>query len=494
MPVFTFDQWVREIGDDDDELAGSSLPNGAFTASNMMRYRTGLFGPRPGMKKQTISQQTSGDVVFLDALPSSSGTIIWGLNSSTSVKYFNMVAGNEGTVGTLNNAASPGGQWTAPDDPTLKVVLSGAGGIYDIDGSGVTGLTASFGTGGDAVGFYRGRLFGVDVGNKNRVHFSDIADRSTWDNFDYFEPSEAGSVYGYIPVQDTLYIQTEQMLWALDGSPISGRLRLLGNFGLARGLWPRTNLAEGVAAHEFTREPLIIRDRQVVRPAPYLRTFLSSAGGMRYDINYRGTIFGTLHYYSGTAPHAVLRYEGLWTKHSLGVEPNFSVLNRSAGLSDNQGEDIARIFNNDASNAALYWLFLSLDRPGLTSDTWANVGDNSSTPNTNTWSTAVITPEGGARVRVRKLRIWFQKWNTGSATNEGFTVEVETLGDPNASSYSRTASTHQFSEAVSDGSDMVDYYVGDQGWGTSFRLNFTGVHGVAFRRVVVYYDAEDDRP
>jgi len=493
--VFTFDRWEREIGADDAEALGRDMPNGAFTALNMMRYRTGLFGPRPGIKTITVTSMTAGDAVWFDAATAHQ-TFYWGLQGGTAVKSALAQGSAETALGAVGGNQTRAA--SQPDRISGRILLTNDGdGVYEISAA-VTALDTTYGDDGYTVAAYRDRVYSPDGTNQYEVYYSAAGDSTTWAATQFFAVGEDGTIYNLSVIADSLYIQKEQALYILDGSPISGRLRRLGDFKLERAGFIRTNGHVGYGANEVSGDPIMIRDRRARRIAPWMRDYFPSTNNrsLRYDVNDRGTVFGTLANENTNDDTGILSYEGLWTVHTFGVDINFSAMANVdvVGTAYPESEDVAVIVNNDGSDPAFYTFNPSLDRPGNTGDNWATVGDASTTPESATWSTGILDLGDGARFIVRKVRVWFQKWDTGSGTAEGFTLGVDAIGDPNASSYTSSSTTQAFSEAATDGNDVQEYLFGEQGYGTACQLNFTGVHGVAFRKIKVYYDVERDEP
>ncbi|MCX7621189.1 MAG: hypothetical protein N2037_10150, partial [Acidimicrobiales bacterium] len=140
------------------------------------------------------------------------------------------------------------------------------------------------------------------------------------------------------------------------------------------------------------------------------------------------------------------------------------------------------------------------DRPAFTSDTYANVGDDSSTPFTECWfETPEWWAEEGHQVRVQKVIVDYVGWNTGSSANNRIDVQVTSLRPWDTSGVSSSATKTLLdspgsSFSTSGTTGRAEGLFGDQGFGGGFKVRLSNLRGVAIRAVSVLLAEEARRP
>ena len=513
MSTVVYDDFRRgEFGDLGPRLAGQMGP-GWFTGKNVMRYRSGLVGPRPGLREWTITGGTLPNGLVRCLFWSQAGfedtfvvigTAARMLRPDHSAEELDIVSDfGGGTIPSGETAALHGqhrtdGNW---------VIVPGVG-LYkaDIDGDTVTTITTTIT--GRAIQFNRARLLAADGSTTPyRTWFSDAGNETNWDDFnDYFDGTYFNAITGYYELRNGLIIaQSTPHLEMVTGT-------IGTSSSVLRRISTHTAPMDPMAAASVGGELLVMMGRN--------RTYPEMFNGATWEslrhLSYQGDDWKLYSPTNSDKPaNCVLPLESGWDwiilSGTTGTGENKALLqwddSRSYHTFEADVRGFGRVFANgavlltdggDAAAPPKFWSWEpGLGRPGFTSDVQSSVGDDSDTP----LDAYLYFPEewdkAGREILVRGLVIDFTKWATGASATNHFEVTVEAFrryGD----SAVVTSTVQTFDEAgasaTTDGvKARVHMHFGDQGYGGGFRVKIDDIRGVAFESIVALTETRDSR-
>jgi len=509
--TIVYDDWSKgEFG----TMNPAKAPNGSWTGTNVVAYRNNRIGPRPGLKEVTPSTS-----------PSKNGPLL-GLGFSPVAQTHNRpiffiledrVYAFDPTDATTLQSATPD-LTVAPTDTDSQVVLSkescrliGDEVYFTIDNDSAYRLnlrtTAASGAGsqpvltritdsdpegaGTDIELHRDRMFVCNGGV--RVFYSDAATFGTWGAGSFFDVGAAYRIISMLSFRDALVFFTQSGVWAMTGSsPADGTFRRV-----AESLSPLDKGAiitnDSIIYIPASRNaPVIFNgsfgDEESLLHLDAWKTTSSAAYGVQSYGN-RDVLF-----LSGTNGDLLWRKEGAWTVHDLEV---------SAGpwITRYFDDNVLIAYEGTSSvDPKFYMLAMNLDRPAFTSDTWAQPGDDSTTPLTASFTLPDYQAPEGKEVRVRSVTVDYVKYRTGSATTNNIDMSVTTMFRENLPGTADSAESPRtiFNEAgtaTAAGTSgttaraVARGFAG--GFGGSYRLSFSDLRGVAIDRVVVEIEEMD---
>lgn len=436
----TFRGWEGgEYGLLDPGVAGRSDKQ-MFTGSNVMLYRTGLLGPRPGIKEVAFTTPPAGVPVGGGAYFSATDVVFWGLlktgASAYNVYNYNVTAGTVSAAyaqtdalptALTHNVAPGGGAGTA-----TFVNLVGHG-LYQLDHVGADVHLVSTSPSGDVVGAYGVRMI---ANNAQTLWYSDANAWSTIGALSYIEISGFSNSF-YAPFRDGLIIGTSGGIFnILTG--VLGATAVIRE--LSRGGGPSNPFAALRTAddkiwywNQTDRFPSMFNGAIHKRYDHLLLDEVSSGAAWVGAIPQRAMAacdwVGTddwVTYGHGTVD-TLMYLNKIMSQHDLGTT---YVPGAAFPLGD------AHLLLCPASSAlattgtpkAYYFAPGLHDRPAFTSDTTAQPGDGSDGPLYAWFETPEWWDDQGHEVRVVQVIVDYTGWDTGAAgDNVGFQVEVTTL-------------------------------------------------------------------
>lgn len=489
-----------------------------FTGTNVVRYRTGLIGPRPGLKAITIASMPTGTIQGLGLAVNTSGTGPW---------FWVCIGGSFYRVdvgaGTVSSAYTGTGPATivrpladAYAGTTSYVAVQGdAPYLLNHVAASVTAITSD--ADGSVIAWYDvNNTFRLFANSGNRVFFSSTYPGwTTWDPASYFDVGTALEITGLAGFRDGILISKasgEQFIYSgVPGATVStaGTIRRLSKAGGPRAqAWGLTlegnmqwyighrkdfpssfngalhadldwlNFTGGVAADDSTVTP-----------------------GFRFlPIAYLGVdTFMVLSGQTGTgAANRVLEYSGgIFTYHTWGTNIDPWGVCLADNAAEAVGQSTKSMLLGKGSTGAYYHYSPGLDRPGFTGDTLAQPGDASTTPLNADLGGLVHWSEDGSEIRPAEIVVLYRGWNTGSATNNGFKVQVTSLNrsDPTNATLGALANTEQTVVDIAgtsfstSGTDARAVVIPTELWGTGFQVDINDLRGVAIDRVFVRLDS-----
>lgn len=494
LKAVTFDKWDQDYGDRGARWAAGEGP-GWYTALNMWKYDNGAIGPRPGLKKYTLTSAPNGNVRALGYYAETPricyvvGTGLYSFNPVTMTSQAVVTA-----TGTLNAGTEPvafGGYLSADMYLTHRDDTS-----YTWN-QGTNTLAAIFGSpGGRCMVRYQDRFYVGDTGagQEQRVAFSNAADFATWDWLSYFDVDYDYNIFSLHAGSSRLIIHSSQNVWVMTGTPGTNSLRQVlraGGVGLREGTYavvPDGDEYWFVCANKFspgwTNAALYDTVRyDMLKLDSSTRMFGSPAEPTMLMLG---------------VTNQLIRHNDTWTRHSWGETLAVVATDWGSGEATNQGYFVITTTPGASAPADFYCFDANNStRPGFTSDTYSNVGDGSSTPETMYLYTSEVLSKDGSELTVREVKVDFTKWATGSASTNHFDIKVRATALYDTSG-SRDSQTEAFDEAGTSATttgveQRANFTFGDQGSGAGFQIRLDNIRGCAIRAIHVIYDESPGR-
>ena len=505
-----FDDFSRgEFGDLGPRLS-TDLGPGWFTGKNVMKYRNGAVGPRPGLRQWTRNG-TWPDGVLHAMQPSSNATELTGVLIGTKPKLINrsfsllelgiVVEFDDDDIPepttwpTVGQHRTDGDWFLVPDD-----------GLYKADHAldTVVPVAGAAGLDGRAFRFYRDRQLLSDGAT---TYYSGPG-TAGWDSFDdFFTGSSFNPVAGFFPLRNGIVIpQATPNLDYVTGTIGTGSEVL-------RQVSSRTGPLDPYGCASIGTEFLVMMGRGL----PYPMLYNGAVWEELRHLPYAGPAGSTTSQTNGAVPahHVVdLEYDQAWMILSgltaAGAE-NRMLLDwdscRSYHTWEVEVSPFARRYENglvmlsDGGDVSappeFYAWFPELDRPGFVDDDYSRPGDVSDTPLDAYLHMPASPAPQGKEWMVKAAIVDFRKWDTGAEETNHFDVTVDAIrrygyGAP------VTSAVQTFDEAgstaVPEGVDArVHLGFGDQGWGGEFQLKVDNLRGCAIRSIEVIIEERDAR-
>lgn len=599
---FVFEGWEDgEYGDKPPEIASFK----AYTASNMIRYRQGLLGPRPGLAAVPISGNVAGRV--------------WGFHAPTTVNAALCMVIEDTVYRTPSDfditltAVAGGPHLTATPTSVVPFTVISSGSEtyfsspgqqsfhYDVVNDAITEILWDTTTaiGPVAIKGYRDRLYMGGVPSGGPVSFYQLAysDAAAFTNIpaiNFISVGYDSAIYVLEGLGNNLVIGTRLSWWALVGGTPSGTLRQIYtadppgkqstvvNYQGLLWYWaqgyvggPENGGENGEARLSFTNGTVFDTDEynhlalaglKFGLALPKVDAIYFSSDEARalvrmhdawsfldFEVETTGPIAGVndatrvVHVANdrGTSEVesiTIAATGGTWdltcdagtitdipwdvtleqlqslvffgltggcdvTAGTAGVDFVLTFVGSNQGLARNVVIDDTNATGGTvtsttttagaASEADYYQLRLDLERPGFVDGFLENPGDDSNTPIDAYMRTKIVRAPEGQEVRVRKVIVELQKWNTGVTTN-GFTIEVDTYDRVGTDSYATESiawsEAGSVAPATAEGeSDKIQKNFGSKGYGSGFRVGIVDVVGCAIRRIIAEVDVNPAR-
>ncbi len=496
-------------GGDYGRLENWRAPKNSFSATNMLVYRTGELGVRPGVRNVTPGAVGVGAVHTFGRYPASLSTVFYG--QGTAVRYFDAVQG--ATLSTGINAFTGTPNRTHMDDAgnTVYIATTTENG-YSFNAGTLTSLSNM--PDAQAIALYGDRLAVVPTSAQNTVVFSAAASFNNWTisagNAVSITVGDSDPITALFAQRTHLAILKKNSgLYILTGTPGTNEsLRLVARFTGPVSSWSagrtmaddriwyaptnqqQMSVFDGTNQQLQDNYPLSLYSELAERAVVPLR--LDDQSGAAFVVEANAGL--------GSANEVWLRTRGIWTRHTFGVAVSSQVATAGVGFPQDGSSDVSRIrygsmlvFTDEGSALAApnFWSWVPyMDRPGLEvspfSTSAERCGDASATPVTGSALLAEQRDREGREIQVRGVIVDFRSWNTGGDENNHFDLTVNTLNSYESATpiSSGTVSFDEDPAQSSLAGDVRSKYfsVGDQGRGAAFNLELTNVRGVAFQR------------
>lgn len=508
-----FDSWsAGNAGRLDPGMA----PQNAWYGRNVHMYNSGLIGPRWGLKSLAVTVSGGGSIT-VPVANGPKGFATLGSNALVTADktYMIPLTGLEAGAGVATPfAAYPvtPSKWVtyvAQTDSMIFALVDNA--LYRHNTSGMT--TTAVTTPSPFSFIRRWNLYcvGVDSVTPYRLWFSQITsggfDFSVWPVGNYLDVGDSEPITAIVPVYNTLFVGKRSGWWAITGvigTSSAIRQATSGDGPVdARGAgatadnrivyWPRSY---NPALFNGSRSSLLL-DHVVPTFNPLAAQAVMAAPTGRTNI------FG---YDNGATSSVILFAEaGGASYHDLGVTlagyaPD--VIENGYGISTPGTILAAKKSTTAGETLQLYAWNIDADRPPIASDTLGSLGDGVNTPVDAYLQTRAWFDPQGRDVRVRSVQVRYRAWKIGSNATEasklmsGFGISVETLSpyDDRSSTSPEQHARVAWNEVSTSGSDLIARFaIGDQGFGSGFRINVTDMRGIAIRDIVVGLDVRSQR-
>lgn len=500
----------------------AKVPNNMFDARNMLVYKDGSLGPRPGLRAFALGRTVADAVYACDTQQNGFYT------SKNKLVYLEKNPGvSTGTMRTADTsgAPSPTASFSTTKLPPLGWpaiirhktsgtnyihipgnVYSGDGGTYQYQNTGATDKM----TDASVTGVPYGARMVRSEWQSMRIYYSNANDFYTWPATSYIDlvspQADTSSLGGVVFIDEQknhLTIVDSYGRWfILTGVPgVNDTLRLVATdlvqpppYGISSfvtagkdiyALSPVNDFPvrfDGVNLEQLTYLSMSPADPKESYAANYdfahnaIKAFLGADSSSPF--------------FARRSDGAMLGLNnGAWGLHTFGVSTS------AAWCSDGRG--LVYGFSTFMSGASppqtAHVMDLSINRPAFTSDLNAQPGDLSNTP-LNAWVTlAEFWSESSDPIRVSEVVVDFIRYNTG-VNNNGFNVKVEALGRGGSGVGNGTQTqvwTDPGSNSTTAGvADRVRVPFGNQGAGAGWRVSVEAVVGVKLRQIIVN-DTED---
>lgn len=500
-------------GGDYGRLENWRAPKNTFSGENMLVYRTGELGVRPGLRDVSPTGLANGEVAALG------GRGVLGspwFAQGTALRYF--TPGVTGAVSTASGSFDAEVFTVFADGTTSTAYLAtdNTTGIYTFQGTTLAQLANSMSA--QAIALYGDRLAVVPRSATNTVVFSGAADFDNWTisagNAVSITVGDDTAITALIAQRGHLVILKQNQAYILSGTPGTNEsLRLIGRInGPSEAnaaaktydletVWYPDSLNNVPTSFDGSRASQA--DSIALPPTPSDTSVIATPGD---DTN--GVLFITEPTASlGATRRVWLRNNGRWTQHTFGVTitdqatVTRGIFSQDASSdTDNLRYGSCIVFTDGGGESAdptFYGWMPFMDRPGLETDPLPDIsatsysieraGDASATPVSGSALLAEQRARDGRELQVRGVIVDFRSWDTGGDANNHFDLAVNTLNSYEASGPVSSA-TLSFDEdpSLSDlaGTVRSKYFsLGDQGRGSALNVQLSNCRGIAIQRI-----------
>jgi len=500
LTTVVYDKWDKgEFG----TMNPSQAPNGSWTGNNVVVYKDGMIGPRPGMREITFSNAPSknGPMLGLGFSPVAQ-------NGNTPIFF---ILGDRPY--TFKPAAKTPALVAAPTTPTHPPADTDASRVLSKESCRLIGDELYFTVNDDAayrlncrtqtltritdsdpegqgtdIELFRDRMFVANGGV--RVFYSDAANFDTWPSGSFFDVGTAYTVIEMLTFRDALILFTRWGAYTFTGSsPADGTLRRT-----SETLAPRDK-ASVVTNNEILYIPASRSapvtyngsygdERQLMHLEEWKSASLSAYGVQSYGN--RDVLF------LSSDSDLLWRKNEAWSFHTMGGDVG-------PWITRYFDDNVVLAYPGTASvDPKFYMLSMNIERPGFTNDQFAQPGDDSDTPLNAYFSIPTYLAPEGKELRVRSVTVDFIKYDTGSSVAKNISVQTGTLYGQLEQGYSQSAPNPAvlFNEdgsfATSDGLHQRKVLRGTAGpFGGGYRVSLLHLRGGAIDRVVVGFGQRD---
>lgn len=513
-----------------------NAPSNSFSATNMLVYRTGELGVRPGVRAVTPTGAPTGLVMGINEAPDSDGVIYVQGNKTY---WFDP---SRPSLGLVTSAASFNMDLTSTvPAPTFARVGDV---VFIISQDGVAQATGALTLArlSNAPAGSHGALFGevfvvvyADLTLSN-VEFSDsTAALNTWpgavNTFDVGNGLVPAACYSQ---RSALQIMTNGGIYVVTGTlnadtaafavrKSSVRKGPQSAWASAQSVDDTIWYVEDGGVYPASFDGANFRTWSTIQ-LPLLTSESPGVGVATFEYPYVNDAVFLSPYAAGGGLEflstAWVHLRGVWTKHQfpatidigsdggiahgrMATYPVSFFADPGAALDSGTNLRPTTTFvmtddgDSSPATAPVFWAWSpDLDRPGSETDlisTWDPLGvrlapERAGDASDEQVSGSVSFPEwhapDGSEVLVRTVSVDFRKWNTGGSLTNHFDVTVDSLRRYNGES-PQSSGALAFDEAGSEAStggtlDRRVFSFGDQGLGNGFQLHFTNCRGVAF--------------
>ncbi len=488
-------------------IAAWNAPKNSWTGQNMIVYRTGELGVRPGLKNISPSSGLSaGKIRTFGATPSVAQNFFVHKDSDSKFYTWNAGAAATATSATTSGSQTQVGDWFI-DGGQVYYTAEGLSNSYklDIQSGSTPVLTVMTGSpSGRCITQFGDRTIIGNVTSSldNRLRFSAAADKNSWGTSNFIDVGDTWGINALHPQRQHLLLTKQEYHYVLTGVP--GFNPVLRSVSRGQSAFAPMNVSMGdkdiVYGWPINENYPYAFNGTTQTDFDHLADWLSYGGPAEAypptDVGV-GAIVGKnkgAAFFQSASNRGLLYLNGTWSRQVYGVT--------TCGLVGNSrwSSGYHMVTMCDGGGAATVAKFYALNTeaisPGLESGTNMRAGDDSSTALTGSFDLPEWWDRSTDEFYVRAVIVDFRKWDTGSATTNHFDLSVDALRTYQGTT--TASSTVSFNEAAGSSSTSgtlarQTFGFGEQGMGNGFQLHFTNVRGVAIQRIEVILESKNVR-
>lgn len=485
-----------------------NAPKNAYSATNLLLYRTGELGVRSGFREVTPSGVATGAVLMLAE---------WGNKvyyiQDTALRYFTP-SSTASSVTTLANSFTGTPSLPSYDNgqADFLFIATNNAGAYKADGGTLTALTSS--PNGTSIARYGTRLV-IAKSTLGTIEYSADNVFTTWGNTIIVDNDTITALKNQ---RNGLTIMFSNSIWVLNGTlSVNESVRRVSRTrGAVDHLAAWVNefdslyYAGSVATGQGDTAPIRFDgaypkrlDNQIIMPA-YASGSNTRVSGISSN-HPEGVAFFYPNQAAGDLDDAwfLIYMNGVWTKHrtTLGLDMGLCTVRlpffQDSGSTSSELRYGATLVSSDGGAVGVapkfYGLVLDMDRPG--SETVVDTGqapERAGDASAEAVEGEVTFPEWhadpGYEVRVRDVIVDFRAWDTGASNTNHFDITVAALrtydNGPVESITQEWDEDPSYSEP-SGTQKRVTFSLGDQGSGNAFQVSLSSMRGIALVRYFV---------
>jgi hypothetical protein len=494
-----FNDWSG--GDWGDRLDGSRARVNQWHGRNMQVYRSGLLGPRWGLRALPITgvpnQPLGGPFGF-----SVIGPWLYIVDAA-----LHRVDLDGGAAQHFAAYPSPASRWVtlAVDNDGIVYSLT-QGGLFSHDPAVLSTVAVPTPEPFRFIRRHNLFLLGVSDTHPWRMWFSTVDDSGPhfdeWDPNGYIDVGDQEPITALLPIYNSLFVGKRSGWWSITG--------VLGVQNYVRQIAVGNGPVDQRAASVTTRSEIAYWPRNIV-PTLFDGASVRLAEEHQVDtytpigtqavaatVTSQRVLYG---YDRPAASSALTRDENRWTYHDFSVRLG----GWAPDVVSNGYEmppDVIYVTGQATAAGTPFVAYVwrhEADRPARVDDLDGLPGDASDVPLDAHFSLPEWYEPQGRQVRVRTVIVQFRRWSLAARnTRNRFGVRVVALGGyeegqrvPDTQWWTEDTNAEPAGTAGTD--DSLRINVGDQGYGNGFRIDVLGVIGVAFRELTVLTDIATSR-
>lgn len=511
--AFVFDRWRGgEFGRMDPHVAAGAAEQ-MWTGTNVVRYRTGLLGPRAGLKELELTTPPTGVVGGFGNAVDTTGTGPWAwVALDGDVHLIDIGAGTvsaayTGSPLTLTHPLPTGGY-----AGTSTYVNIAGDSVRVLNHVAKTITQVAAGVAGTCIGWYGNNSYRAVASEGASIYWSEpFPAWTSWPAENTIAIGSALPITMLREYRDGLLVAKESGEMHLVTGPLNNDSAQLSVRRLSRSGGPRAE-RWGIAL-----------EGDIVWYLGYQRDFPSSFNGSIHEqldwLDFTGGVmaddtdetpgFGfvpapwlgpqawlLVSGQSGAGAQRALEFTGdTFAYHTFGVATSGWAVCLSDPAADAVTNGSIPALLLAAADGSGYWFYQpGLDRPGFAGDTYAQPGDGEDAPLDSCEFTLPDVWDPAGEVQINEVVVKLRGWDTGSATNVTAKVKVDALapeGDPGVAAGSElTVVNIDPGDLSTSGTDItVEASVaganGQRPIGAGFRVTVSDLHGCAVRSVAV---------
>jgi hypothetical protein len=489
--------------------ATNALP-GSFESSNMVVYHDGYFGPRRGIKNLTL--ETSNGAITGMGWRGTPGADLWWIQDKDvySMDGHPPVTTVSHWTGTLSVTPTEPPQFVEFGS-VFSYVTNYKDQTYKFDHNARTVTALSSSPGGRDIAFYGDRMaVGGTQSALYRVFISAVNDPDTWTGGEFFDvPNQSGAVMALLTQRNHLAIWAQNGEWWIVTGALGTDVAFLRRIsGGGQHPWvAHAGAAEVLPADDILHIPV---DADI--PARFTGSLTNRLERMTINHETKPSGVTSVKVLRGVLPedgvvifpqtkHIGMYYNEMWSFHDTGL-----TLTEFAAT-DEQGVVFLTDGGGVSTPPKIYaWQIDSDQRPGFITDTWSNVGDDS----THFFDAFLNLPEKwtepGYEVRIRRVIVDFREWDSGADDPNAFTVTCRSISrfkDPTTDQGFRDGTSQSYSAFPDDwtggiGSSRLHRHVmafgENNAYGGACQVRISSIGGVAFSAIRAEVEVRYETP